>query len=116
MGQAMKPKLSVYLSDHVAKRLTQAASRPGTNKSAIVDTALDRFLNPERDIPRAERAADGICYGSAPFTTAQKSELGRPRSSVVGRSDEGARHELLVRRSLDLFDTAAVFSLSLGAH
>ncbi|MBT1516222.1 CopG family transcriptional regulator [Bradyrhizobium sp. SRL28] len=45
----MKPKLSVYLSDHVAKRLTQAASRPGTNKSAIVDTALDRFLNPERD-------------------------------------------------------------------
>jgi hypothetical protein len=49
MDQAMKPKLSVYLSDHVAKRLTLAASRPGTNKSAIVDTALDRFLNPERD-------------------------------------------------------------------
>ncbi|MEH2609619.1 CopG family transcriptional regulator [Bradyrhizobium sp. AZCC 1693] len=45
----MKPKLSVYLSDHVAKRLTQAADRPGTNKSAIVDAALDRFLNPERD-------------------------------------------------------------------
>lgn len=45
----MKPKLSVYLSDHVAKRLALAASRPGTNKSAIVDAALDRFLNPERD-------------------------------------------------------------------
>jgi hypothetical protein len=45
----MKPKLSVYLSDHVAKRLVLAASRPGTNKSAIVDAALDRFLNPERD-------------------------------------------------------------------
>ena len=45
----MKPKLSVYLSDHVAKRLTLAATRPGTNKSAIVDAALDRFLNPERD-------------------------------------------------------------------
>lgn len=49
MGQAMKPKLSVYLSDHVAERLTLAANRPGTNKSAIVDAALDRFLNPERD-------------------------------------------------------------------
>jgi len=45
----MKPKLSVYLSDHVAERLALAASRPGTNKSAIVDAALDRFLNPERD-------------------------------------------------------------------
>src|SRR5258708_5711222 len=45
----MKPKLSVYLSDNVAERLAQAAKRPGTNKSAIVDTALDRFLNPERD-------------------------------------------------------------------
>ena len=45
----MKPKLSVYLSDHVAERLALAAKRPGANKSAIVDAALDRFLNPERD-------------------------------------------------------------------
>jgi hypothetical protein len=45
----MKPKLSVYLSDHVADRLAMAAKRPGANKSAIVDAALDKFLNPERD-------------------------------------------------------------------
>jgi predicted DNA-binding protein len=45
----MKPKLSVYLSDHVAERLAMAAKRPGGNKSAIVEAALDRFLNPERD-------------------------------------------------------------------
>ncbi|MPZ40592.1 MAG: CopG family transcriptional regulator [Rhizobiales bacterium] len=45
----MKPKLSVYLSDHIADRLALAAKRPGANKSAIVDAALDRFLNPERD-------------------------------------------------------------------
>jgi hypothetical protein len=45
----MKPKLSVYLSDHVADRLALAAKRPGTNRSAIVNAALDRFLNPERD-------------------------------------------------------------------
>jgi hypothetical protein len=45
----MKPKLSAYVSDSVAQRLKLAAKRPGTNKSAIVDAALDRFLNPERD-------------------------------------------------------------------
>jgi hypothetical protein len=45
----MKPKLSVYLSDNVADRLALAAKRPGANKSAIIDVALDRFLNPERD-------------------------------------------------------------------
>jgi hypothetical protein len=45
----MKPKLSVYLSDNVAERLALAASRPGTNRSAIVNAALDRFLNPQRD-------------------------------------------------------------------
>lgn len=45
----MKAKISVYLSDSVAQRLVLAARRPGANKSAIVDAALDRFLNPERD-------------------------------------------------------------------
>ncbi|MCK1515613.1 CopG family transcriptional regulator [Bradyrhizobium sp. 190] len=45
----MKPKLSAYVSDSVAQRLELAARRPGTNKSAIVEAALDRFLNPERD-------------------------------------------------------------------
>lgn len=45
----MKPRLSAYLSDHVAERLALAAKRPGANKSAIVDKALEKFLNPERD-------------------------------------------------------------------
>ncbi|UFW46443.1 MULTISPECIES: hypothetical protein [Bradyrhizobium] len=45
----MKPKLSAYVSESVAERLELAAKRPGTNKSSIVDAALDRFLNPERD-------------------------------------------------------------------
>ncbi|TWB03681.1 CopG family transcriptional regulator [Bradyrhizobium stylosanthis] len=45
----MKPKLSAYVSDSVAQRLEIAAKRPGSNKSAIVEAALDRFLNPERD-------------------------------------------------------------------
>lgn len=46
----MKPKLSAYVSESVAQRLELAAKRPGSNKSAIVDAALNRFLNPERDI------------------------------------------------------------------
>src|SRR6516162_7919721 len=45
----MKPRLSACLSDSVSQRLELAAKRPGANKSAIVDAALDRFLNPERD-------------------------------------------------------------------
>jgi hypothetical protein len=45
----MKPRLSVCLSDNVAERLALAAKRPGAKKSAIIDAALDRFLNPERD-------------------------------------------------------------------
>ncbi len=45
----MKARISVYLSDNVAQRLALASHRPGANKSAIVDAALDRFLNPERD-------------------------------------------------------------------
>lgn len=45
----MKAKISAYLSDSVAQRLDMAAKRRGGNKSAIVDVALDRFLNPERD-------------------------------------------------------------------
>jgi len=45
--QIMKPKLSIYSSDHVADASRwQPATR--NNKSAIVDAALDRFLNPER--------------------------------------------------------------------
>src|SRR6266576_1479264 len=47
--QPMKTKISVYLSDSVSQRLTLASCRPGANKSAVVDAALDRFLNPERD-------------------------------------------------------------------
>jgi hypothetical protein len=37
------------VSDSVSQRLELAVKRPGTNKSAIVEAALDRFLNPERD-------------------------------------------------------------------
>lgn len=45
----MKPRLNIYLDDHIAAQLTLISKRPGTNKSRIVNDALDKFFNPERD-------------------------------------------------------------------
>ena len=45
----MKPRINIYLDDHVAAQLALLAKRPGLNKSRIVNDALDRFFNPERD-------------------------------------------------------------------
>ena len=44
-----KPRLTAYLSRSVADRLELACKRPGANKSALVEKALDRLLYPERD-------------------------------------------------------------------
>lgn len=46
----MKPRINVYLEDHVAAQLTLVCKRPGTNKSRVVNDALDRFFNPEQDL------------------------------------------------------------------
>lgn len=45
----MKPRLNIYLDDHVAAQLALLSKRPGTNKSRIVNDALDRFFNPRED-------------------------------------------------------------------
>lgn len=45
----MKPRINVYLEDPIADQLALIARRPGANKSAIVNAALDRFFNPEPD-------------------------------------------------------------------
>ena len=45
----MKRKISVQLSEQVAERLEAAAQRPGANKTAIVEAALARFLDPDDD-------------------------------------------------------------------
>jgi hypothetical protein len=44
----MKPRINVYLEDHVAAQLTLLCKRPGANKSRIVSDALDQFLNPDQ--------------------------------------------------------------------
>lgn len=45
----MKPRINIYLDDHVAAQLALLSKRPGLNKSRIVNDALDRFFNPERE-------------------------------------------------------------------
>lgn len=44
-GRTMKTKIGIYLTDDVAKRLDRAV-RVGGTKSDIVNTALERFLDP----------------------------------------------------------------------
>ena len=63
----MKPKIGVYLTDDVAKRLKVAVSRSGATKFDIVNEALLRFLDPapEREpgdevLRRLDRLAKGI--------------------------------------------------------
>jgi predicted DNA-binding protein len=42
----MKRKISVRLSEEVVERLEAAAQRPGASKTTIVESAIDRFLDP----------------------------------------------------------------------
>jgi hypothetical protein len=42
----MKRKISVRLSEAVVERLEAAVQRPGASKTTIVESAIDRFLDP----------------------------------------------------------------------
>jgi hypothetical protein len=42
----MKQKISVQVSEQIVERLEAAAERPGASKAAIVEAALERFLDP----------------------------------------------------------------------
>lgn len=53
----MKPRIGVYLSESMAARLAEAAQRPGTTKSALVEEALDRLLGSEDDVSDAATLA-----------------------------------------------------------
>ena len=46
----MKPRIGVYLSEVMAARLAEAATRPGATKSALVEVALDRLLGSDEDL------------------------------------------------------------------
>jgi hypothetical protein len=66
----MKPRVGAYLSKRTAARLTTAAKRRGTTKSALVEDALNRFL-------------DADATGDAVMLTDRLTEL----SSQIGQLD-----------------------------
>ena len=45
----MKRKITVQLSETVAERLEAAAEQRGTSKAVIIESALERFLNPDAE-------------------------------------------------------------------
>jgi hypothetical protein len=73
-----KPRLTVYLSRSVSDRLELACKRPGSNKSALVDKALDRLLNPERD-----QSGDAGLMRRLDRMTKQLAEINRNQQIVV---------------------------------
>ena len=46
----MKARIGVYLSEGMAARLAEAATRPGATKSSLVEAALDRLLGSDDDL------------------------------------------------------------------
>ncbi len=46
----MKPRTGVYLSESAAARLAAAATLTGATKSALVEAALDRFLQSDSNV------------------------------------------------------------------
>ena len=70
----MKPRINIYLDDHVAAQLALLSKRPGLNKSRIVNDALDRFFNPERDQPSKKPCSGGliICQSHRQRSSAMK--------------------------------------------
>jgi len=65
----MRRKISVRISEQLAERLEAAATLLGARKSSIVETAVDRFLDPQGDatgsamscrFDRISRGLDGL--------------------------------------------------------
>ncbi|MGH6707982.1 MAG: ribbon-helix-helix protein, CopG family [Bradyrhizobium sp.] len=102
----MKPKLSIYLSDNVAERLNLAAKRPGTNRSAIVDAALERFLNPERDT-----SGDGALFRRLDRISRQLDRLDRDSSIMAETIALFVRYYLTITPPLPSGDQAAARAL-----
>ncbi|MET4036350.1 MULTISPECIES: hypothetical protein [unclassified Bradyrhizobium] len=57
---ARTKKVTVQLSESMYQRLEVASERPGLGKSMVVETALERFLNPAPPEGRVHEALDGI--------------------------------------------------------
>jgi hypothetical protein len=72
-----KPRVTAYVAQSLADRLDQVCKRPGANKSALVEKALERFLNADRD-----RESDALLRRLDRMTK-QLSEINRNQQVVV---------------------------------
>jgi hypothetical protein len=98
----MKRKISVQLSEQVAERLEAAAKRPGANKTAIVEAALDRFLDAD-----CERVDDGAVLRRLDGISRQLEQLDRDLRIVSETAALHARYHLTVTPALPVADQRA---------
>jgi len=98
----MKRKVTVQLSEEVAERLEAAAQRPGANKTAIVEAALTRFLDPDGDT--SEHAA---LLRRLNWMSRQLEQLDRDLRVVNETTALHARYHLTVTPPLPIPDQRA---------
>src|SRR5947207_3352162 len=94
----MKPKVSVNLSEELAARLETAAEQPGVTKTSIIEAALDRFLDPERESRAADTFVQGINGSSADGAGTDRDRRGASCCRPGGR-----QQRRLSRREPSLF-------------
>ena len=87
----MKPRIGVYLSERTAARLAAAAKRPGASKSALVEAALDRYLQSEGDRGETESVPHQLAAMSRHLE-----QLGRELRTVNETVAHHARFHLAV--------------------
>lgn len=102
----MKPRIGIYLSERTAARLAAAAKRPGATKSALVEAALDRYLNSEDDVDEAASVTHQLAAMSR-----QLEHLGRDLRTVNETVAHHARFHLAVTPLLSAAAQPGAFAL-----
>lgn len=74
----MKPRISAYVSDHIAQLLKAMSQRPGSNQSAIIEAALRLYLDPQGD-----NKLDAAMVRRLDHMSTQISKLDRDMTIVV---------------------------------
>ena len=74
----MKPRISAYVSDHIAHQLKAMSQRPGANQSAIIEAALRLYLDPQGD-----NKLDAALVRRLDHMSTQLSKLDRDMTIVV---------------------------------
>lgn len=82
-------KVTVQLSEHIFQRLETATERPGLGKSMIVESALERFLDPIR-------SGEGLVHDALDRISGQMARLERQIAIVAETVALHARYHLTV--------------------